>query len=558
MPPRFRRPGLLAAFSLVLGLLAATRTVALRLVTLERAQRVVTPAATAGNAPADWGAFMIAWHSLDQGGTAVRPNRAGPTSCGGTGSNCDYRPFAGGSCTGNTCDTTVCSGGPCSVPVDSTSGHFAEGTGANLFGSQGNGLGKLMGCAMPTCAGLNPSAGQNLTWGLWARPTTTGHYMDLQDADASAVSVGGYYHDLDPAGHHVCLVAEDHGGSGTEWEYFAQSPGVVPVNTLSHLACRWDRSSRTLSNVIDGVVVQACGPGQGSGNCGCYCNGPSCGGSPCNNTTPNYTPSVVNRYLLSNDSTAWVMEGNLDEDFNVDGLMLPSDVCRIRALGIQGTLGWCDGTDPTQYKVCSADADCRDATHVTGVCDLGGGCTPGATCRCTGRLSGGPTGCRTIADLPACNVSRPVGLGGSSPTTTSSTLPPTTCPGGCDDGDACTVDTCLDSGTCVHQNVLSDVGGIMCVITNILSRLKKPGACTRACHPQFARLLGKLEHLIDTARPGHARCQGKLRAARSIVKTVDRRIRDLIARGRLAEADQLSAEVKRLRTRVGSFSCAKP
>ena len=379
-----------------------------------RGLRAVTAvAASGGSAPADWGPFMIGWHNLDQNGTAVRPNLAGPTSCGGTGSNCDYRPFVGSNCGSLNCDATPCTGGSCSIPVDTVANHFAEGTGGNLFGPQGNGLGKVMGCAMPTCSALDPPAGHNLTWGLWVRPTTSGHYMDLQDADSSAQSVGGYYHDLEPGGHHVCLVAENHNGSGTEWEYFAQSPAIVPANTLSHLACSWDQSTRTLSNLINGVVVQSCGPGQGGGNCGCFCNGATCGSSPCNNTTPNYTPSIVNRYILGSDSTPWMVEGDLDEDFNFDGLMLPSDVCRIRALGIQGARGWCDQTDPTQYKVCRADTDCRDATHSTGVCDLTG-CSPGVTCRCTGRLSGGPSGCRTLADLPACNVPHPADAGGGS------------------------------------------------------------------------------------------------------------------------------------------------
>lgn len=110
--------------------------------------------------------------------------------------------------------------------------------------------------------------------------------------------------------------------------------------------------------------------------------------------------------------------GNLDEVWWTAAVLTQSQVCRVRSVGVQGSLGWCDGSD---WADCTSDFDCDGRE---GSCNVTYG-------KCVGRLglvnSGEsvPSGCSLVADLGACdaNLTAPVG---TTPTPTVTATPTVT------------------------------------------------------------------------------------------------------------------------------------
>jgi len=307
------------------------------------------PAAASGSAPVDWGAFMVAWWNLDQDGTAIRP------------------PETGGTCPRSQCNLTPSS----AIPLDTSAGDFAEGNGANAFSAAS--LQSLSCKQFTTCEELNIPDGHDITWGGWARPTSTGSFYSIVSTAMSPNSKGGYYVQIAPDETLWCVIAENVGG--TEHEHFAITSSTIPTNTLHHAACTYRDGAATLQAFVDGAASGASVPAH-------------------------YTHAIEPpTFEISGHLSGFSFDGQIDEPFVFDGAMAAGDICRIRSIGIQGRRGWCDASDPQLYAACSTDADCNGRT---GACD-------GGTGRCTGRLSSGPTGCRVTTDLPPCNSSQPTG-----------------------------------------------------------------------------------------------------------------------------------------------------
>jgi hypothetical protein len=105
--------------------------------------------------------------------------------------------------------------------------------------------------------------------------------------------------------------------------------------------------------------------------------------------------------------------GQQDATWWVDRVLTQQQVCRAYAINADGSMGWCDGADPAQYRVCSTDADCDNRP---GACN-------GTFGRCVGRLSAsGPSACNAVAELGSCAAN----LAGVVPSTTTTTTSPTT------------------------------------------------------------------------------------------------------------------------------------
>ncbi len=95
--------------------------------------------------------------------------------------------------------------------------------------------------------------------------------------------------------------------------------------------------------------------------------------------------------------------GNEDEVWWTAAVLTQQQVCRVRSVGAQGGLGWC-APDGTHWMACGSDADCGGRG---GACNLAfAGAHPQARPgTCVGYLAtGGPAGCRAVADLGACNA----------------------------------------------------------------------------------------------------------------------------------------------------------
>ncbi len=116
-----------------------------------------------------------------------------------------------------------------------------------------------------------------------------------------------------------------------------------------------------------------------------------------------YAPGTLGGIRGKQDATWWV-----------DRVLTSEQVCRAHAVNADGSMGWCSGTDGTQWKNCGSDADCGGRPNS---CNSTFG-------KCVGRLrsgaQGGPATCDTVAELGPCNAT----LTGVLPTTT--TVAPTT------------------------------------------------------------------------------------------------------------------------------------
>jgi len=95
--------------------------------------------------------------------------------------------------------------------------------------------------------------------------------------------------------------------------------------------------------------------------------------------------------------------GNEDEVWWTAAVLTQQQVCRVRSVGVQGTLGWC-APDGSHWMACATDADCGGRA---GSCNsaFAGTSPQAAKGTCVGHLgTGGPSGCRAVADLGACNA----------------------------------------------------------------------------------------------------------------------------------------------------------
>src|SRR5262245_30851250 len=112
--------------------------------------------------------------------------------------------------------------------------------------------------------------------------------------------------------------------------------------------------------------------------------------------------------------------GNEDEVWWSDAVLTQQQVCRVRSVGVQGSLGWCTGS---AWATCNSDADCGGRTGACNQSFPAGG----ERGTCVGNLltaaQGGPSGCNTVAALGACDA---VLTAGGGPTTTSTTVVTTT------------------------------------------------------------------------------------------------------------------------------------
>jgi hypothetical protein len=97
--------------------------------------------------------------------------------------------------------------------------------------------------------------------------------------------------------------------------------------------------------------------------------------------------------------------GNEDEVWWTAVVLTQQQVCRVRSVGVQGTLGWC-APDGTHWMACNSDVDCGERA---GSCNTAfAGVYPQARQgTCVGYLGKGvsaPAGCQAVADIGPCNA----------------------------------------------------------------------------------------------------------------------------------------------------------
>ncbi len=97
--------------------------------------------------------------------------------------------------------------------------------------------------------------------------------------------------------------------------------------------------------------------------------------------------------------------GNEDEVWWTAAVLNQQQVCRVRSVGVQGTLGWC-APDGTHWMACDSDVDCGGRA---GACNSAfPGVYPQARRgTCVGYLGKGvsaPAGCQTVSDVGACRA----------------------------------------------------------------------------------------------------------------------------------------------------------
>jgi hypothetical protein len=121
--------------------------------------------------------------------------------------------------------------------------------------------------------------------------------------------------------------------------------------------------------------------------------------------------------------------GNEDEVWWTDAVLTQQQTCRVRAVGVQGNLGWCSGS---AWANCNSDADCGGRAGACNTSFPGGG----KSGTCVGNLltaaQGGPNGCNTAtaAALGPCDAVLTAVSSPPTTTTTTSPPPPTTIPVG--------------------------------------------------------------------------------------------------------------------------------
>ena len=140
--------------------------------------------------------------------------------------------------------------------------------------------------------------------------------------------------------------------------------------------------------------------------------------------TVSYTPNTgTYPFQLSHvvgPGTGTGVIGNGDEVWWTDAVLTQQQVCRVRAVGVQGIEGWCAGS---AWANCNGDEDCGGRAGACNTAFPGGG----KSGTCVGNLltaaQGGPSGCNTVAALGSCDAVLTAGPG---PTTTSTSAVTTT------------------------------------------------------------------------------------------------------------------------------------
>ena len=131
-------------------------------------------------------------------------------------------------------------------------------------------------------------------------------------------------------------------------------------------------------------------------------------------------------------------------------------------------------------------------------------------------------------------------------TTTSTTLA-VTCPGGCDDGDHCTVDTCDPTRGCVHADApVTEPAAAACAIANVRDAVRTSAQCTRRCPSTAERRLKNLENAVRGATQAWTagKCRRRMRAASSVARSLENQL------GRLGASTAPAAAAMRLRERL--------
>src|SRR5262249_20799974 len=110
--------------------------------------------------------------------------------------------------------------------------------------------------------------------------------------------------------------------------------------------------------------------------------------------------------------------GNEDEVWWTDAVLTQQQLCRVRSVGVQGTLGWCAGS---AWATCNSDADCGGRASACNTSFPGGG----KSGTCVGNLltaaQGGPGGGNTEGGLGNGGAGLTAGTGPTTTTTSAGT-----------------------------------------------------------------------------------------------------------------------------------------
>lgn len=144
------------------------------------------------------------------------------------------------------------------------------------------------------------------------------------------------------------------------------------VNNWYHAACVFNDTTNELEAFVDAV---------GSG-------------SPATLTS---LGTGATTFAISTSTIGW--EGQTDNCVVYPAAFDDAELCRDCSCMTSGELCSCDPTEPTNYKPCTVDADCREGTHNVAICDTTNG-------TCSGYNTGSNPGCRGCT-LTACNAAMP-------------------------------------------------------------------------------------------------------------------------------------------------------
>lgn len=293
---------------------------------LRRPLRYSTTTTTSADlAPSDWSGSMVAWWDEEEADNATALNHSGVTC----GTDC------------NLTDVNT-------VPRDTT--NFVEGIKAASFTSANN---EAQNCADATCDELDCTGSNDLTIGLWLRPTLVGTAKTLVTNGTG----NGYQLKTNTTPAVEFLL-----GAGTQT---TATSGTISTNTWVHAVGQFSDASNTMQVFLNGATS---GSSATQGTCGA--DGSS--------------------FQLG------VASGQIDEAFIAKKTLTAAQICRICSCGIGGKKCLCDGTVQTLYKACTADADCQTA-NAAGKC---------SNLFCTGVNGATNPGCGSCT-LASCNASAP-------------------------------------------------------------------------------------------------------------------------------------------------------
>lgn len=121
------------------------------------------------------------------------------------------------------------------------------------------------------------------------------------------------------------------------------------------------------------------------------------------NTVQGDSPGNAADFELGADGGAGFFTGRMDDIFAIGGTggftIDNLEACQIASCNVDRQLCTCDGADPTLYKACSTDVDCRIDGNTVALCD-------GGTCKGRNSAAEGTPGAEGCT-LPACNAPCP-------------------------------------------------------------------------------------------------------------------------------------------------------